>query len=66
MEADKMIHENITGCNCCLGDEAVHWVDNENNALIDGKGDMLITIKDRTMRYKVKFCPNCGRKFGQI
>lgn len=54
---------NEHGCSCCLGDKAVYWENNENNAFIDNSGEMLITAKDKTLRFKVNNCPNCGRKF---
>lgn len=49
------------GCNCCQSENALYWKDNENNAFVDSKGGMLVTIKGMTIRYKVKCCPNCGR-----
>lgn len=52
-----------SGCDCCQGDEALYWKDNENNAFVDSKGDMLVTVKDKTLRFKVKRCPNCGKEF---
>lgn len=58
-----MENENINGCNCCIGDEAIYWKDNENNAFIDSKGEMMVIAKDKLIRFKVKCCPNCGRKF---
>lgn len=54
---------NIKGCSCCNGDNAIYWKDNENNSFIDSKGEMTVMVKDRLTRFKVKFCPNCGRKF---
>lgn len=51
------------GCNCCLGDESLYWMDNENNAFVDSKGEVMVTVKDRLMRFKVNYCPNCGKKF---
>lgn len=51
------------GCECCNGDGALYWEDNENNSFIDSNGEILVVVKDNTMRYKVKYCPNCGRKF---
>lgn len=51
------------GCECCIGDEALYWKDNENNAFVDSKGEVLVTVKDHVMRFQVKCCPNCGRKF---
>lgn len=59
----NMENENINGCNCCIGDEAIYWKDNENNAFIDSKGEMMVMAKDKLIRFKVKCCPNCGRKF---
>jgi hypothetical protein len=50
-------------CNYCNGDEAVFWQDNMNNAFIDSHGEMLVTAKDRTIRFKVNRCTMCGRKF---
>lgn len=57
-----LIDENV-GCDCCQGDEALHWADDENNAFVDSRGDMLVTVQGKTMRFKVKSCPNCGKKF---
>lgn len=58
----KCEQEHI-GCECCSGDVALYYRNNENNAFIDSKGEMLITVKDKTLRFSVKYCPNCGRKF---
>lgn len=57
-----LIDENA-GCDCCQGDEALYWADDENNAFVDSRGDVLVTVKGITMRYKVKCCPNCGKEF---
>jgi len=57
-----LIDENAD-CDCCQGDEALYWADDENNAFVDSRGDVLVTVKGMTMRYKVKCCPNCGKKF---
>lgn len=51
------------GCDCCQGDEALYWSDDESNAFVDSRGDLLVTAKGKTIRFKVKRCPNCGRKF---
>lgn len=51
------------GCDCCQGDEALYWVDNENNAFVDSNGDLLVSVKGKTIRFKVKHCSNCGREF---
>lgn len=53
----------LHGCNCCQGDEALYWKDDENNAFVDSKGEMLVTVKGKEMRFKIKCCPNCGREF---
>lgn len=50
-------------CEYCCGDTPVFWVDDQNNAFVDKTGDMFITIKDKSLRFKVDFCPKCGRKF---
>lgn len=51
------------GCNCCIGDNPVYWEDNQNNAFVDSKGEMMVTVKDKTMRFQVKYCPYCGKEF---
>ena len=52
------------GCECCIGDEALYWKDSENNAFVDSNnGEILVTVKDHIMKFQVKCCPNCGRKF---
>ena len=58
-----MDNENINGCDCCLGDKAVYWKDNENNAFVDSKGEMMVVVKDKLLRFKVECCPNCGNRF---
>lgn len=50
-------------CNFCNGDDAVFWKDDRNNAFVDSVGEMLVTAHDRTIRFKVKHCPMCGRRF---
>lgn len=55
--------EKLTpGRDCCQGDEALYRADDENNAFVDSRGNMLTTIKGMSMRYKVKCCPNCGEE----
>ena len=51
------------GCDRCLGDEAIYWQDNENNVFIDSKGEMMVTVKDKLIRFKTNYCPCCGKKF---
>lgn len=50
-------------CEFCCGDMPLFWIDNANNAFVDKTGDMLVTVKDKSLRFKVDFCPKCGRKF---
>ena len=58
-----MEDKNIKGYDCCLADETVYWKDNESNAFIDSKGEIIVVLKDKLLRFKAKYCPNCGRKF---
>ena len=51
------------GCNYCCGDEAVFYKDNENCVFVGMNGEMLAIAKDRSIRFKVPYCPMCGRKF---
>lgn len=60
-----MGNEIDESCESCGGDAPIYWEDNENNAFVDSKGEMLVTAKDRSLRFKIKFCPNCGRKFSK-
>lgn len=61
-ELEKIIF-NQDGCNCCEGDEALIYKDNEDCAFIDSQGEMMVVVKDKTIRFKVKRCPNCGKVF---
>lgn len=61
---DQIIHEN-DGCNCCNGDEALFYQNGDTNAFIDSKGNIDVMIDGATMRFSVKCCPNCGRKFNK-
>lgn len=63
MKAGQEALIGVVGCECCLGDEALFWKDDENNAFVDNRGEILVTVKDHTMRFKVKACPNCGHLF---
>lgn len=51
-------------CDYHDGDKAILWIDNENNAFIDSQGEIFVTVKDKTIRFKVDYCPMCGHKFG--
>ena len=54
------IFKRSIGCDCCEGDEALYWKDNEHNAFVDHRGDVLVTVKGHTMEFKVDRCPHCG------
>ena len=51
-------------CNCCHGDEAIHYQDANNSVFVDSKGEMMVTIAGNTMRFNVERCPKCGHLFG--
>lgn len=51
------------GCPCCMGDQAVYWQNISNNAFVDAKGEIAVTVKDQILKWKLHYCPNCGRKF---
>lgn len=59
---DQIIYGD-KGCECCAGDTALFWKDEYNSAFVDSKGEIMVTVKDHIMRFKVPYCPNCGRKF---
>lgn len=59
----KAALKEADGCECCVGDEALYWKDDENNAFVDSKGEVFVTVKDHIIRFQVKCCPNCGHKF---
>lgn len=51
------------GCECCCGDEALYYKDSENCAFIDSNGEMMMTANGRDFMFRVKYCPNCGKRF---
>lgn len=55
--------EEQDNCDYCQGDVALYYEDNENCAFVDNEGEMLVTAHDKTIRFKVEYCPKCGRKF---
>ena len=59
----KITNKDAVGCDCCNGDDALFYKDNENNAFIDSHGEMLVTSGDHSVRFQVRHCPNCGREF---
>lgn len=65
MLIDEIKHNDI-GCDCCNGDEALFYQDNKNCAFVDSHGEIMVVVKDHTMRFKVDCCPKCGRRFSTI
>lgn len=61
---DQIIYEN-DGCDCCNGDEALFYQNEDTNAFIDSKGNIDVMTDDATIRFSVKRCPNCGREFNK-
>ena len=53
------------GWYCCEGVYPLFWMDVQNNAFFESRGVVLVTAKDKTLRFKVDCCPKCGRKFGR-
>lgn len=51
------------GCECCSGDESLYYKDGEHSAFVDSIGEVMVTVQDRSMRFQVKHCPNCGKRF---
>lgn len=56
----QMIRE---GCECCEGDEPLIYLNNQNCAFVDSKGEIMVMVSDKLLRFKVKCCPNYGRRF---
>ena len=55
--------DSKNGCECCSGDEALYYKDGEHCAFVDSTGEIMVTVQNRIMRFKVNCCPNCGKKF---
>lgn len=51
------------GCECCLGDKELYWKDHNNNAFVDSKGNVLVTVDGKGLTFIVNYCPACGKKF---
>ena len=49
-------------CNYHDGDEAIYWIDEDNNAFVDSFGEMLITVNGHETRIYVRYCPMCGKR----
>lgn len=61
---DKLLSsDGKNGCECCSGDKALYYKDGEHCAFVDSTGEIMVTVQDQIMRFKVKRCPNCGKKF---
>lgn len=50
-------------CKYCNGNEAIFWKNNENHAVIDSKGEILVTVQNQTIHFQINRCPMCGRLF---
>lgn len=50
-------------CNCCIGNEAIFWKDEHNNAFINSNGEMRVTANWQEIKFTVDRCPKCGRLF---
>lgn len=53
-------------CNCCHGDMALHYQNENNSVFIDSKGEMMVTVAGNTLRFNVERCPRCGHMFKGI
>ena len=62
IDSSGKIHTMIIYNNVFTGIVEKVWKDNENNTFVTRNGEMLVTVKDHTRRFKVKYCPNCGRR----
>lgn len=50
-------------CNYCYGEKFIHYKDDMNYAFVYRDGLMIATAKDRTIHFRLKYCPMCGREF---
>lgn len=51
------------GCECCNGKEPIMYLNDDNFAIIDIAGEMVVVASGNATRFKIKCCPNCGRRF---
>ncbi len=75
-EADVWNHDHIEddatcdatplpdGCECCAGDNALFWDNTRGSAFVNREGEIMVTAGANTFCFQAKFCPNCGRQFG--
>ena len=59
----ELAANNFGRCNYCYGDEAIMWLDDQNNAFVDSAGEMSVMAHDKLIRFNVRHCPMCGRLF---
>lgn len=62
-EYQNLAAQNFGRCDFCCGDEAIVWIDDQNNAFIDSAGEIAVMASDKFIRFRVKHCPMCGRRF---
>lgn len=62
---DNSINEikKINGCCCCVSGASIYYEDEDNFAVITRDGKMCVGAYGESIEFKVKYCPNCGRKF---
>jgi hypothetical protein len=46
-----------------MGNEAIFWKDEHNNAFINSNGEMRVTSNWQEIKFTVDRCPKCGRLF---
>lgn len=59
----KYIEEKAEKCDFCQSGDSLGWEDGKNKFFVNNKGEMFVTVNDVEMKYKIKYCPNCGKKF---
>ena len=52
-------------CNFCnhIANKAIFWKDKDNNAFVNSKGEMIVTVNGNEAVFQVEHCPMCGRLF---
>lgn len=54
--------DNMRGCDCCNGNEALWFQDDENSVFVDEHGRAKVTVCGKMVSLQVKYCPNCGKR----
>ena len=58
-EYDALAANNFGRCNYCYGDEAILWIDDQNNAFIDSAGEMTVMAKRKALRLTARLAMLC-------